>query len=77
MLKKRGLRLYTLDNLFRMGSKLNLNELLKNITNFKTDISNYKSFEPTKFDLIIDCCTEASVEASKSLREGKKFSIQT
>ena len=65
-LKKKGYDVYSLDNLYRRGSLLNLQRLKKNkIKNFKIDIFNKKKiFNLKKFDLIIDCCAEASVNKS-------------
>lgn len=74
-LKQRGFNISTLDNLSRLGSKLNLKRIKSyNIKNFKIDITNYNKVLKLPFhDLIIDCCAEASVEASKkSLKEGKR-----
>ena len=63
----KDVKIYSLDNLSRKGSKFNLTLLKKNnINNYKIDISNNKKFSKLKkFDLIIDCCAEASVEASR------------
>lgn len=60
-------RIDSLDNLCRKSSKINLKRLKDNqITNYKIDISNKKEiFNLKKYDLIIDCCAEAAVEASK------------
>ena len=69
-LKKNGFSVYSLDNFFRNGSRLNLKRLKKyNIKNYNIDISNNKKVEKlkTKFDLILDCCAEPSV--SKSIKE--------
>ena len=62
-----GTQINSLDNLSRKGSILNLDRLKKNkIKNFKIDISNNKAIESLpRYDLIIDCCAEASVETSK------------
>ena len=59
-------KIYSIDNLFRKGSKINENRLVSNkIKNFRFDIANYKKLSKlTRFDLIIDCCAEPSVEAS-------------
>ena len=59
-------KIYSIDNLFRKGSKINENRLISNkIKNFRFDIANYKKLSKlTRFDLIIDCCAEPSVEAS-------------
>ena len=61
------IQVYSLDNLARKGSSLNKNRLKKyNIKNFNVNIENFKkiNFLP-KFDLIIDCCAEPAIEASK------------
>jgi len=62
-----GTKIDTLDNLSRKGSLLNFQRLKKKkIKNFKVDISNNKKIKTLpKYDLIIDCCAEAAVEASK------------
>ena len=64
---KIGTVINSLDNLSRNGSILNHQRLRKKkIKNFKIDISNNKSLKKLpKYDLIIDCCAEAAVEASK------------
>jgi CDP-paratose 2-epimerase len=66
-LKKKKLNVYSLDNLYRNGSKFNQTFLKKKkIINFKVDISDGTKIKKLpKFDLIIDCCAEASVEISK------------
>ena len=66
-LKKRKFNVWSLDNLYRKGSKFNQLYLKKNnITNFNVDISNYNQIKRLpKFDIIIDCCAEAAVEVSK------------
>ena len=61
------IQVYSLDNLSRNGSSLNKKRLDKlNIKNFNINIENFKKikFLP-KFDLIIDCCAEPAIEASK------------
>ena len=61
------IQVYSLDNLARKGSSLNKNRLKKyNIKNFNVNIENFKkiNFLP-RFDLIIDCCAEPAIEASK------------
>ena len=65
-LKSKGFNVYSLDNLFRNGSYLNYLRLKKEgIKNFKIDIYEIKKvLNLPKFDLIIDCCAEASVETS-------------
>ena len=59
---------FSLDNLFRPGSKINEKRLKKNnIKNFRVDIFNYNKIKKLpKFNLIIDCCAEPSIEASKN-----------
>ena len=67
-LKNKKFNITSLDNFSRNGSKLNC-KLLKenNIKNFNIDIRNTKKiFLLPRFDYIIDCCAEPSVEASKS-----------
>ena len=66
--KQIGTKIESLDNLSRRGALLNISRLRKNkIKNFKIDISNYKAIQKLpKYDLIIDCCAEAAVEASKN-----------
>ena len=56
-----------LDNLSRKGSKYNLEILKKNrIRNFNIDIENFNQVKKLpKYDIVIDCCAEASVEVSK------------
>ncbi len=58
--------IYSLDNLYRKGSKVNAQRLKgKGIKNFKIDIANYNQIiRLKKFDLIIDCCAEPAIEAS-------------
>ncbi len=67
-LKNKKFNIFSLDNLFRKGSKLNEQRLKKyKIKNLKIDISNKNQVNKLpKFDLIIDCCAEASVSASLS-----------
>ena len=59
--------IYSIDNLHRKGSNINENRLKKNgIKNFRFDIKNSKKIlSIPKSNLIIDCCAEPSVEASK------------
>jgi len=66
-LKKLNYKISSLDNLSRKGSKFNLKILKKlGIKNYNFDISNFEKFRKLpKFDLIIDCCAEASVEISR------------
>ena len=67
-LKSKKFFVNTLDNFTRKGSKYNLGILKKNkIKNFNIDVHNCKNiFKLPKYDLIIDCCAEASVEVSKN-----------
>ena len=62
-----GTQINSLDNLSRKGTLLNLDRLKKKkIKNFKINISDNKAVENLpRYDLIIDCCAEASVETSK------------
>jgi CDP-paratose 2-epimerase len=66
-LSKKNYSIFTLDNFSRNGSKHNLSLLKKNkIKNYKIDIAKSKKFSNLpRFDFIIDCCAEASVEISK------------
>ena len=66
-LSSKGFKVNTLDNLSRKGTKYNLSLLKqKKIKNFNIDISNFKNIlKLPKYDLIIDCCAEAAVEASR------------
>ena len=65
--KLKKAKIYSLDNLFRKGSEINLKRLNKyGIKNYKIDISNHKKISKLKkFNLIIDCCAEPAIEASK------------
>ena len=55
-----------IDNLYRHGSKLNEQKLSKfKIKNHRIDIKNLHKQKIGKFDFIIDCCAEPSVEISK------------
>ena len=66
-LNSKGFNVSSLDNLSRKGSLYNFSLLKKkNIENYRFDISNYQHIKKLpKFDLIIDCCAEASVEISR------------
>jgi len=59
--------IHSLDNLTRNSSKINLKRLKKEkIKNFNIDISSKKKIDQLmRYDIIIDCCAEAAVEASK------------
>ena len=63
-LKKKKYKVYSLDNLSRKGSSLNLKRLKKfKIRNYRIDITNTeKVYKLPKFDIILDCC--ALVEAN-------------
>ena len=60
-------KIFSLDSLMRKGSILNRERLAKNkIRNFKINIENEKKINTLpKFDLIIDCCAEPAIEASR------------
>ena len=60
-------QVYSLDNLSRNGSSLNKKRLDEiNIKNFNINIENFKKIKLLpKFDLIIDCCAEPAIEASR------------
>ena len=65
--KLKKAKITTLDNLCRKGSKLNRARLkFYNIKNLKIDISDNKKIKKLpKYNLVIDCCAEAAIEASK------------
>jgi len=60
-------QIYSLDNLSRKGSSLNKKRLnKKKIKNFNINIENFNKLKLLpKFNLIIDCCAEPAIEASK------------
>jgi CDP-paratose 2-epimerase len=65
-LKKKKYKVVSLDNLFRKGSSLNQKKLKKNkIKNIKSNINQINDLKIGKFQTIIHCCSEPSVEASK------------
>jgi CDP-paratose 2-epimerase len=65
-LKKKKFKVLSIDNLFRRGSNVNENILKTNkIKNIRVDIKNINKIKLGKFDIIIDCCAEPSVEISK------------
>ncbi len=75
-LKKKKYKVYSLDNLSRIGSSLNLRRLKKSkIRNYKIDIQDTKKIlKLPKFDIILDCC--ALVEADVKKENIKKvFSV--
>lgn len=61
-------KVYSLDNLSRNGSIINNKRLKRNkIKNYKINIENFNKVDSLpKFDLIIDCCAEPAIEASKN-----------
>ena len=66
-LKKKNFEVMSIDNLHRRGSKMNEVKLkLNKINNIRTNIININKIKLSKFDIIIDCCAEPSVEASKN-----------
>ena len=71
-LKEKKYKVYSLDNLSRKGSSLNLSRLKKNkIRNYKMDIQDTKKIlKLPKFDIILDCC--ALVEAKVKKENIKK-----
>jgi len=65
--KFKNAQISCLDNLIRKGSELN-EKRLKNykIKNFNFDIEKYDKLKALpKFNLIIDCCAEPAIEASR------------
>ena len=62
-------QIFSLDNLVRKGSLINLDRLRKlKIKNFNINIENYKNLKKLpRFNLIIDCCAEPAIEASKKM----------
>ena len=65
--KIRNAQISSLDNLVRKGSRLNKIRLKNyNIKNYNFNIEKFDKFKKLpKFDLIIDCCAEPAIEASK------------
>ena len=65
--KMKKARIFSLDNLMRRGSSINRNRLNRyKIKNFNFNIEKYEKIKKLpKFDLIIDCCAEPAIEASK------------
>ncbi len=57
----------SLDNLIRKGSIINLNRLRNyKIKNYNFSIEKFEKIKKLpKFDLVIDCCAEPAIEASK------------
>jgi CDP-paratose 2-epimerase len=65
-LKKKKYHVWSIDNLFRRGSKLNEKILKKNkVKNINANINRINRLKLDKFDIVIDCCAEPSVEASR------------
>ena len=65
--KLKGAKISSLDNLTRKGSQIN-KERLKNlkIKNYNIDIIKLNKIKTLpKFNLIIDCCAEPAIEASR------------
>lgn len=65
--KLKGAKISSLDNLTRKGSQIN-KERLKNlkIKNYNIDIIKFNKIKTLpKFNLIIDCCAEPAIEASR------------
>ncbi len=65
--KIKNVKITSIDNLSRKGSKLNYNRLSKKkIKNFKINIGKTdKIIKLQKFDLIIHCAAEPAIEASR------------
>ena len=65
--KIKNVKISSLDNLTRKGSELNRKRLKKyNITNYNIDITRFEKIKSLqKFNMIIDCCAEPAIEASK------------
>jgi CDP-paratose 2-epimerase len=60
-------QVYSLDNLMRKGSLINKNRLNEyKIKNYNINIEKFNKIKSLpKFNLIIDCCAEPAIEASK------------
>ena len=63
----KNIKIASLDNLIRQGSEINKERLTKlKIKNYKVNIEQFeKVYSLPKFDLIIDCCAEPAIEASR------------
>ena len=65
--KLKNAKISSLDNLTRKGSILNRDRLkIHRIKNFNFNIEKFEKIKDLpKFDLIIDCCAEPAIEASR------------
>ena len=65
--KLKKAKIYSLDNLTRRGSTYNQERLRKyKILNYNINIEKYNRIKLLpKFNLVIDCCAEPAIEASK------------
>ena len=65
--KYKNVQISSVDNLIRKGSKLNKNRLNHfKIKNYNLNIEQYSKLKNLpKFNLVIDCCAEPAIEASK------------
>ena len=65
--KLKNAKISSLDNLTRKGSILNRDRLkIHRIKNFNFNIEKFEKINNLpKFDLIIDCCAEPAIEASR------------
>ena len=65
--KLKKAKISSLDNLTRKGSILNRDRLkIHRIKNFNFNIEKFEKIKDLpKFDLIIDCCAEPAIEASR------------
>ena len=65
--KLKNAKISSLDNLTRKGSILNRDRLkIHRIKNFNFNIEKFEKINDLpKFDLIIDCCAEPAIEASR------------
>ena len=66
--KLRNAKITSLDNLRRKGSSINKKRLsAHNINNYKFNIEEYSKIKKLpNYNLIIDCCAEPSIEASRN-----------
>ena len=65
--KIKKVKISSLDNLMRKGSIINKNRLKNyNIKNYNINIEKFNKIKSLpKFNLIIDCCAEPAIEASR------------